>query len=189
MPEPEQDCDLVVLGGGAAGLTAAWRAALAGRSVRLYERAPAFGGLAASFEVAGVRVDHGSHRLHPATAPYLLADLRELLGEDLQTRSRNGRPRLYDRWVGFPLRPAELAQAVPPSAIRRIVRDAVFEPFRRAGWIGYADRRTSYGGRRTADTCSPPWDPSCTTCCTSRTPRSCGAAPAARSTSSRPGGG
>lgn len=150
MPEAEQDCDLVVLGGGAAGLTAAWRAALAGRSVRLYERSPAFGGLAASFEVAGVRVDHGSHRLHPTTAPHLLADLRELLGDDLQTRTRHGRLRLYDRWVGFPLRPGEVARRLPPSASRRIARDAVFEPFRRAGWPGYADRRTSYGGHLSA---------------------------------------
>ncbi|MGI8699270.1 MAG: protoporphyrinogen/coproporphyrinogen oxidase [Mycobacteriales bacterium] len=150
MSHPAPDCDLVVLGGGAAGLTAAWRAALAGRSVRLYERAPAFGGLAASFDVAGIRVDHGSHRLHPATASHLLADLRELLGEDLQTRPRHGRLRLYDRWVSFPLRPGELAQALPRAAIGRIARDAVFEPFRRAGWPGYADRRTSYGGQLAA---------------------------------------
>ncbi len=138
--------DLVVLGGGAAGLTAAWRAALTGRSVCLVERAPAFGGLAASFDVAGIRVDHGSHRLHPSTAPHLLADLGELLGGDLQTRPRNGRLRLYGRWVGFPLRAGELARRLPPSALRRIARDAVLEPFRRAGWPGYADRGTSYGG-------------------------------------------
>lgn len=146
MSGPEQDVDLVVLGGGAAGLTAAWRAALAGRSVRLYERSPALGGLAASFEVAGLRVDHGSHRLHPTTAPHLLADLRTLLGSDLQTRPRHGRLRLYDRWVGFPLRAGELARVVPPAAIGRIARDAVFEPFRRAGWTGYRNRRTSYAG-------------------------------------------
>lgn len=142
----DEDVDLVVLGGGAAGLSAAWRAARTGRSVCLLERAPAFGGLAASFDVAGIQVDHGSHRLHPATAPHLLADLRELLGDDLQTRPRDGRLRLYGRWVGFPLRPGELARALPPRAIRRIARDAVFEPFRRAGWPGYAHRGRSYAG-------------------------------------------
>ncbi len=51
------DVDVVVLGGGPAGLAAAWRAAGAGRSVLVLERAPAVGGMAASFEVAGVRVD------------------------------------------------------------------------------------------------------------------------------------
>lgn len=144
------DCDVVVLGGGAAGLTAAWRAAVAGRSVRLFERSPTLGGLAASFEVAGVRVDHGSHRLHPATSPALLADLRGLLGEDLQTRPRNGRLRLYDRWLGFPLNAGELARTVPPGALARIARDAVLAPFRLAGWPGYADRGSSYASALSA---------------------------------------
>ncbi len=134
-----------MLGGGAAGLSAAWRAALTGRSVVLLERSSALGGLAASFEIAGIRVDHGSHRLHPATDPVLLADIGRLLGGDLQTRPRNGRLRLYDRWVRFPLAARELARAVPPAARRRIVRDTLCLPFRMAGWPGYAASPRSYG--------------------------------------------
>ncbi len=125
---PTTSADVVVLGAGPAGLAAAWRAAQRGLSVRVLERAPAVGGMAASFEVAGIRVDHGSHRLHPATPPPVLAALRELLGEDLQTRPRNGRLRLYDRWIGFPLRPGELLRTLPPRALRRIARDAVLRP-------------------------------------------------------------
>jgi protoporphyrinogen oxidase len=132
------DVDVVVLGGGPAGLAAAWQAARTGRSVRLLERAPAVGGMAASFEVAGVRVDTGSHRLHPATPPPVLALLRELLGDDLQTRPRNGRLRVYDRWVGFPLRPAELARTLPPAAVLRIGRDAATRPFTRPDPASYA---------------------------------------------------
>src|ERR1700712_1088021 len=111
------DVDIVVLGGGPAGLAAAGKAAATGRSVLLLERGPAVGGMAASFEVAGVRVDAGSHRLHPASPPAVLDLLRELLGDDLQTRPRNGRLRLYGRWVGFPLRPAELVRTLPPGAV------------------------------------------------------------------------
>ncbi|HZB47700.1 MAG TPA: FAD-dependent oxidoreductase [Mycobacteriales bacterium] len=120
--------DVVVLGGGPAGLGAAWRAAETGRSVLVLERAAAVGGMAGSFEVAGIRVDHGSHRLHPATPAPVLAALRGLLGPDLQTRQRNGRLRVYDRWVGFPLRPGELARTLPRDALRRIARDAVASP-------------------------------------------------------------
>jgi protoporphyrinogen oxidase len=131
--------DLIVLGAGPAGLAAAWRAARAGRSVTVLERADAVGGMAASFTVAGVRVDHGSHRLHPNTAPSILADLRGLLGEDLQLRPRHGRLRIGERWVGFPLRPAELAGALPPSTLARIGVEALTAPLRRGTPTSYAD--------------------------------------------------
>jgi protoporphyrinogen oxidase len=132
------DVDVVVLGAGPAGLAAAWRAAERDRSVLVLERAPAVGGMAASFEVAGVRVDHGSHRLHPATPPEVLGPLRELLGGDLQTRPRAGRLRLYGRWLGFPLRPGELVRALPPAALARIGRDALTRPLARTDGSSYA---------------------------------------------------
>jgi protoporphyrinogen oxidase len=131
--------DLVVLGAGPAGLAAAWWAARQGRSVIVVERAERAGGMAGSFEVAGVRVDHGSHRLHPATPPHLLAALRELLGDDLQTRPRNGRLRVADRWVGFPLRPGELVRALPRGLLARIAADAVTGPLRRPRADTFAD--------------------------------------------------
>ena len=118
-----------MLGAGPAGLAAAWRASLRGRTVTVLERAADPGGLAGSFSVDGIRVDHGSHRLHPATPSHLLDHLRGLLGDDLQTRPRNGRLHVYDRWVGFPLRPTELVRAVPLPAAARIARDAVRGPF------------------------------------------------------------
>ena len=132
--------DLIVLGAGPAGLMAAWRAARQGRSVVVLERADVVGGMAASFSVAGVRVDHGSHRLHPSTAPAIMADLRGLLGDDLQCRPRHGRLRVDDRWVGFPLRPADLARSLPPVTIGRIGAEALTAPLRRRGTpTSYAD--------------------------------------------------
>jgi protoporphyrinogen oxidase len=132
--------DLAVLGAGPAGLAAAWHAARAGRSVLVLERAPVVGGMAASFEVAGIRVDHGSHRLHPATAAPVLAQLRGLLGDDLQTRPRHGRLRVFDRWVGFPLQAGELARALPGAMLARIAADAVTEPARRLAAAARARR-------------------------------------------------
>jgi protoporphyrinogen oxidase len=100
--------------------------------VTVLERAPVVGGLAASFEVAGVRVDHGSHRLHPSCPPEILRELQGALGDDLQLRRRNGRIRLAGRWVGFPPRLGDLARRLPPSLTARLARDAVLGPFRRA---------------------------------------------------------
>lgn len=126
----EQTADLVVLGGGPAGLTAAWRAARRGLRTVLLERAPRVGGMAAGFEVAGVRVDLGSHRLHPATDADVLADLRRLLGGDLQTRRRHGRLRVADRWLDFPLRAGQLATGLPRDLVVGAARDAVLAPLR-----------------------------------------------------------
>jgi protoporphyrinogen oxidase len=124
-------CDVVVLGAGPAGLAAAWRAARRGFSVTVLERSDRVGGLAGSFDVAGVRVDHGSHRLHPATPRRLLNDLGELLGDDLQTRRRHGRLHLADTWVSYPLRAGELVRAMPPRMAAGIVRDSLGGPLRR----------------------------------------------------------
>jgi len=119
-----------VVGAGPAGLVAAWRAATAGHRVNIVERSGHVGGMTASTEVAGIRVDLGSHRLHPSTPPPLLDALRELLGTDLQTRARNGRIRLRDRWVAFPLRTSDLVAHLPPVLALRAGLDAVVAPLR-----------------------------------------------------------
>jgi protoporphyrinogen oxidase len=125
--------DLVILGAGPAGLAAAWRAARRGLDVVVLEKSSQVGGLAGSFEVDGIRVDYGSHRLNPATEPEILHDLRGLLGADLQTRVRHDRLLVAGSWVGYPLRPREVASALPSRIVRRAARDAVLSPVRRAG--------------------------------------------------------
>jgi protoporphyrinogen oxidase len=120
----------VVLGAGPAGVGAAYRAARDGHRVILVERADGVGGAAASHTVAGVRVDLGSHRLHPTVEPRILAVLHDLLGDDLQRRPRNGRIRLGDRWIAFPLRPLDLARRLPLDMAAGAARDAALR-FRR----------------------------------------------------------
>lgn len=126
------DVDVAVLGAGPAGLMAARQLAESGRSVVVLERGEAVGGMAGSFEVAGVRVDHGSHRLHRVLGPELEADLQALLGDDLQTRTRRGRIALRGRWLAFPLRLGDLARHLPRGLLARIAVDTATGPLRRA---------------------------------------------------------
>jgi protoporphyrinogen oxidase len=125
-----QHAELLVLGAGPAGIAAAQRAARRGIDVVVLEREERVGGASASFELAGLRVDHGSHRLHRTIDPAILAELERLLGDDLQVRERDGRIRLAERWLGFPLRAADLVRHLPPGFAARAAWDAATAPFR-----------------------------------------------------------
>ncbi len=116
---------VVILGAGPAGLGAAAELAERAVEVVVVERADAVGGNAGSFELAGLRVDYGSHRLHPATDPAILRRLRELLGGDLLERPRHGRIHLLGRWIHFPLRPLDLALRLPPRFAAGAASDAL----------------------------------------------------------------
>src|SRR4029453_2689 len=114
-PSPTAQADLIVLGAGPAGVGAAYRTARAGHKVVVLERAPGPGGAAASFELDGIRVDHGSHRLHPAIHPPILAHPRGPLRAAPRRRPRTAPLPLDGRWIRFPLRPADLVRRLPPS--------------------------------------------------------------------------
>jgi protoporphyrinogen oxidase len=117
---------VVILGAGPAGLGAAYRLVREDRAeVTVLERNPVVGGNAGSFCLAGLRVDYGSHRLHPACNPVVLHDIRALLGEDLLTRPRHGVIFLRGRWIHFPLKPLDLLVRLPPSFAGGVVRDAL----------------------------------------------------------------
>ena len=107
---------VVILGGGPAGVGGAFELRRRDKaSVTLLEQGPVAGGNAGSFELEGLRVDYGSHRLHPATEPHIMADIRELLGSDLLDRPRHGRIRLRGRWIHFPLKPIDLFLRLDPA--------------------------------------------------------------------------
>jgi protoporphyrinogen oxidase len=78
---------VVVIGGGACGMTAAWELARHGADVTVLEREPAVGGLCATVERDGWRFDLGGHRFISRSGD-LVDRVVELLGEGLLTRER-----------------------------------------------------------------------------------------------------
>ena len=104
----------IVVGGGPAALAAAYRLVQQpGPPVLLLERAPALGGLAAGFRQGDYTLDFGPHRLHVGTAPEVLADLRCLLGDELELRPRAGQIRLAGRCLPYPLGPNSIRRLGP----------------------------------------------------------------------------
>ena len=120
MAEPR----VVVLGAGPAGVGAAYQLRRPARAqVTVVEQNTVVGGNAGSFEAGGQRVDFGSHRLHPACDPAILADIRTLLGADLLDRPRHGRIHLQGKWIHFPLKPADLLLKLDKGFAAATMRD------------------------------------------------------------------
>ena len=117
---------VVILGAGPAGVGAAYELTRAGRArVTVLEQRDTVGGNAGSFQLDGVWVDYGSHRLHPACDPGILSNLRELLGDDLLDRPRHGRIRLENQWIHFPLKPGDLLLRMPKKFALGVALDMV----------------------------------------------------------------
>lgn len=131
---------VVILGAGPAGLGAAFQLQRRGQAeVTVLERNAVVGGNAGSFELAGRRVDYGSHRLHPACDAEVMRDIRALLGDDLLDRPRHGRIRLRGRWIHFPLKPVDLALRLPPSFAVGVLVDSLRKLLPRASTDSMAE--------------------------------------------------
>ena len=123
---PVKKTPVIVIGAGPAGLGGAFRLALRECfDVTILEREAGVGGNAGSFELSGLRVDYGSHRLHPSCAPEILTDIRQMLGDTLLDRPRHGRIRIQGRWVHFPLKPLDLITHLPMSFTSGVIRDSL----------------------------------------------------------------
>lgn len=119
---------VVILGGGPAGVGAAYKLRKEGKArVTLLERNPYLGGNAGSFQEGEQWLDFGSHRLHHASEPEILADIQMLLGPDLKDRPRNGRIRLRGKWVKFPLSGPDLMLRLDKNFALNAAKDMVLK--------------------------------------------------------------
>ena len=110
---------VLVVGGGPAGLAAAYRLSEARDvDVHLLERTPWLGGLAAGFQHGDFTLDYGPHRLHVSTPTEVLADLQRMLGSDLRLQRRQGRIRMGERFLPFPVGPRTVLGLGVPTLMR-----------------------------------------------------------------------
>lgn len=117
---------VVILGGGPAGVGGAYYLRKRDRAtVTVLEQQEVLGGNASSFEIDGIYVDYGSHRLHHACDPSILADLKDVLNGDLVNMPRHGRIRLRGKWLHFPLKPVDLMLRLDKRFAAGTMRDMV----------------------------------------------------------------
>ena len=141
---PAQRWDALVVGGGIAGLTAAWDLVRAGLRPLLIEARGYTGGLVAAGPIAGVRMDLGAEGfvVRGQAATSMLAEL------GLRTAAPHGRPRLFlpplapgdgeepsgwalhrfpdDAYLGIPADPlaSDVVAIIGEAAARRAAQDA-----------------------------------------------------------------
>jgi protoporphyrinogen oxidase len=98
-----------VLGGGPAGLSAAWLLARRGVPGTVLEADGKLGGLAKTVEFDDYRFDLGGHRFYTKIAP-VERMWRETLGPELLTRSRLSRIYFAGRFFNYPLRAEDVVR-------------------------------------------------------------------------------
>ncbi len=143
----------LILGAGVAGLATAWKLGdLRVAPVIVLERGTQPGGLAGSVDLDGMRLDIGSHRVHPSYFPEALALLRELLGDDLLEVPRRGRLRLNGGYVDYPPTLIDFLGALGPVEIARCAVALVAARVRRCPVArSYEDYLLPRVGRRAYD--------------------------------------
>lgn len=116
--------EITVLGGGPAGLAAAYLARRRGIGVRLYEAASAAGGNCRTLVHGGHRFDTGAHRLHDRI-PEVTEEFRTLLGDDMIEVSAPSQVYVDGRLFTFPLSPLNMLRNLPPARLARIAAEVV----------------------------------------------------------------
>lgn len=108
----------VVLGGGCAGLAAAWRLGKKGVQAVLVESSDHVGGLAGGARSQGNVYEYGPHVFHTTDAE-LLAEIKELMGDDLLPYTRTIQIKFLGDYFQFPLSMVEVFFKLSPWTLVR----------------------------------------------------------------------
>ncbi|MHB8864946.1 MAG: NAD(P)/FAD-dependent oxidoreductase [Pirellulaceae bacterium] len=100
----EESGRVIVIGGGPAGLSAAYELTLRGKKPLVLEKYHAVGGLARTERFHGNYFDLGGHRFY-TQMPEIERFWREILGDDLLRRPRLSRIYYRKRFFHYPLKP------------------------------------------------------------------------------------
>ena len=119
---------IVVLGGGPAGMSAAWRLSRLGHAVTVLEKDRAVGGMGKTITVGKYSVDYGPHTFHireTAESRAIHDAIKPLFGEDPLVLSRGTRVLLRGKEYVYPLEMLQVLTGVSPLLSLRIVFDYV----------------------------------------------------------------
>lgn len=112
------ETDVVIIGAGPAGLTAAYQLDKAGRQSVVFEKGPIVGGIARTENYKGYGIDIGGHRFF-TKVPEVEAMWHEVLADDFLRRNRLSRIYYNQKFFYYPIRFFDaLAKLGPLESIR-----------------------------------------------------------------------
>ncbi len=134
MSESQVKKHIAVLGGGPAGLMAAWELIEAGCKVTILERDSKVGGMCATLKFEGkhgdYRFDYGGHRFITRN-PELLKFVDELMADELLYAERKSVIRFKGKIYQYPLAIADLLRNAPFSLLAGVAIDLCLLPFKK----------------------------------------------------------
>ena len=117
---------IVVLGGGPAGVTAAWRLAEHGIAATVLEREGAVGGMARTIRRGKYAVDFGPHTFHIRNTDEsrrIIETIRPFFGPDPLVLTRGTRVLLHGKYYVYPLELMQVLFGLNPLLSLRIIVD------------------------------------------------------------------
>jgi protoporphyrinogen oxidase len=123
MPKPAH---IVILGGGPAGMTAAWRLAEHGIQATVLEREAAVGGMARTIRRGHYAVDFGPHTFHIRNTDEsrkIIETIKPFFGADPLILTRGTRVLLHGKYYVYPLELMQVLFGLNPLLSLRIIVD------------------------------------------------------------------
>ncbi len=111
-----------IIGAGLAGLSTGYNLTKGEKQVRLLEREPYIGGLAASFQRDGYTFDLGPHRFHTRNKR-VNEQVQDLLGANKHWRDRLSRIFMLGKFFNYPLKAGNVVTSLPPWLLIRSFLD------------------------------------------------------------------
>lgn len=118
----QNDKRVVVLGGGLAGLSAAWKLAEAGVPVQVIEKEEIPGGMSATIRKDGYLFDYGGHRFITKRQD-IIDEIQQLMGPEFRPGIRQTQYLLWGKRLNYPLELGNLVRNVSPWVSARCLLD------------------------------------------------------------------
>ena len=102
----------IILGGGVAGLAAAWKLAEANIPVLVFEKQNIIGGMAATFQYKEYTLDYGPHKIYSQLP--IFEEVKKFLKEDILEVKKTSKIRLCGKYLNYPFGIKDIVIALNP---------------------------------------------------------------------------